>query len=252
MPDFPAKPDDAMSKAREHAARELPKRFYKRAEAVETESGFELRLDGRPARTPGKKPLAVARAALGQSLAEEWDAQGERIDPLTMPLTRLANVAIDGVADEMPAVREEVAAYAGTDLLFYRAGEPEALVARQRAIWDPLLAWAESRFSVRFRLVEGVMPVDQPEEGLQAVREALEGFDEPLSLAALHTATTLTGSALIALALAEGVIDAEAAWAAAHVDEDFNISQWGEDFEAKERRERRGSEFSVAAMVLRA
>ncbi|MCT8265681.1 ATPase [Afifella sp. JA880] len=252
MPDFPAKPDDAMSKAREHAARELPKRFYKRAEAVETESGFELHLDERPARTPGKKPLAVARADLGRSLAEEWDAQGERIDPLTMPLTRLANVAIDGVADEMPAVREEVAAYAGTDLLFYRAGEPEALVARQREIWDPLLAWAESRFSVRFRLVEGVMPVDQPEEGLQAVREALEGFDEPLSLAALHTATTLTGSALIALALAEGVIDAEAAWAAAHVDEDFNISQWGEDFEAKERRDRRGSEFSVAAMVLRA
>jgi len=250
LPDTPNTGDNPILKAQRLTQPVLPKRFYKSAEAIEAESGFELRLDGRSARTPARRALAVPRPEQGERLAAEWNAQGEHIDPATMPFTRLANVAIDGVADEMAAVRAQVAEYAGTDLVFYRAGEPDELVSRQRALWDPVLAWAEGRFGARFSLVEGVMPVSQPEEALLAVAASLEDVDEPLRLAALHTVTTLTGSALIALALAEGALDADTAWAAAHVDEDFNISQWGEDFEARRRREARHTEFSASAFVL--
>ncbi|MBZ8134578.1 ATP12 family chaperone protein [Afifella sp. IM 167] len=242
--------DNPILKAQRLTQPVLPKRFYKSAEAVEAESGFELRLDGRSARTPARRALAVPRPEQGARLAAEWNAQGEHIDPATMPFTRLANVAIDGVADAMEAVRAQIGEYAGTDLIFYRAGEPEELVARQRAAWDPVLVWAEGRFGARFALVEGVMPVDQPEPALAAIAAELDIVDEPLKLAALHTATTLTGSALIALALAEGALDGDAAWAAAHVDEDFNISRWGEDFEARRRREARQREFSASVFVL--
>ncbi|WP_026381027.1 ATP12 family chaperone protein [Afifella pfennigii] len=251
MPEHPKSDDNPILKAQRLSAPVLPKRFYKRAEAVETPYGFELRLDGRAARTPAKRPLAVPHSGLGEELAGEWNAQGERIDPATMPLTRLANVAIDGVADEMEAVRGEIAAYAGTDLVFYRAGEPEELVERQRRAWDPVLDWARERFDTPFVLVEGVMPVEQPQETRAAVSGALAAYGEPFGLAALHTATTLTGSALIGLALAEGALSPDAAWAAAHVDEDFNISQWGEDFEARQRREARQKEFNAACLVLR-
>jgi chaperone required for assembly of F1-ATPase len=187
---------------------------------------------------------------MAEAIAAEWRAQRDVIDPATMPVTGLANSAIDGVAARMAETREAVLAYAGTDLLYYRAGEPEGLVARQRALWDPLLAWAEERHGVRFVLAEGVMHVAQPEATLAALAADLARCDDPFRLAGLHLATTLTGSALIAFALAEGAIEAERAWAAAHVDEDWNVAQWGEDAEAAERRARRHADFRAAALVL--
>jgi chaperone required for assembly of F1-ATPase len=150
----------------------------------------------------------------------------------------------------MPEVRDSVLAYAATDLIYYRAGEPEGLVAKQRLAWDPILTWAERRFRGRFILAEGVVHVAQPERTLAAIRTEMNRFDDSLRLAGLHLATTLSGSALIALALAAGEIGVEAAWTAAHVDEDWNISQWGEDAEATERRARRYDDFSAAALAL--
>jgi chaperone required for assembly of F1-ATPase len=192
----------------------------------------------------------VPSRRLAAALADEWNAQVERIDPAAMPVTRLVNSAIDGVAPRMNEVRADVLAYAGTDLLCYRAGEPERLAASQARHWDPVLVWAERRLAVRFALAEGVMHVPQPDDTLAAVAAALERYDDPFALAALHVATTLTGSALLALALAEGKIGAEEAWAAAHVDEDWNMLLWGEDAEALARRARRLAEFRAAALAL--
>ena len=152
----------------------------------------------------------------------------------------------------MAEVRRPLVEYAGADLLYYRAGEPEGLVARQRAAWDPILGWAEQRFGARFVLAEGVMHVAQPEATLAQIAAAIEDFDEPFRLAGLSLATTLTGSALIALALAEGALDVEAAWSAAHVDEDWNIFKWGEDAEAMRRRALRLADFRAAALALAA
>ena len=168
-----------------------------------------------------------------------------------MPVTRLANSAIDGVASRQPDVRKPILDYATADLLYYRAGEPEGLVARQREAWDPVIAWAERRFGGRFVLAEGVVHVAQPEGTLSAIAAAIESFDEPFRLAGLSLATALTGSALIALALAESALDVDAAWGAAHVDEDWNILKWGEDAEAQRRRTRRFADFRAAGLALR-
>jgi chaperone required for assembly of F1-ATPase len=239
-----------MQSARRLSSRVLQKRFYKHAEMHEAEGVFTLRLDGRPARTPARNPLAVRDPRLAQAIAAEWNGQGEHIDAAAMPVTRLANTALDGVAARLQEVRDDILAYAGTDLLYYRAGEPEGLVARQRGAWDPIVAWAERRFGGRFVLAEGVMHVPQPQAALAAIAAELAAIAEPFRLAGLHLATNLSGSALIALALAEGAIDTEAAWAAAHVDEDWNISQWGPDAEAMHRRARRFVDFEAAALAL--
>jgi len=216
----------------------------------EEEAGFQLRLDGKRAMTPGKNPLSVPRRDLAEAITVEWSAQGEFIDPLSMPVTRLVNSAIDGVAARLAEVQRDIVAYASADLLYYRAGEPEGLVMRQQATWDPLIAWAERRFGVRFILAEGVVYVAQ-QPTLAAVAASIESFGDPFRLAGLSLATTLSGSALIALALAEGAIDVQAAWAAAHVDEDWNIEKWGEDVEAMTRRQKRFADFSAAALALR-
>lgn len=228
-----------------------PKRFYERATAEERDGGFALLLDGRPARTPARRPLRVSTRPLGDALAREWQVQGAQIDPATMPLTRLVNSAIDGVADQREAVIDDLARYAGSDLVCYRAGEPERLAAAQRAAWDPVLDWARETLGARFRLAEGVMHVEQPAEALEAVRRALEAIESPFALAALHAMTTLIGSALLALAHAAGALDAEAAWDAAHVDERHQESLWGEDEEAVERRTRREAEFRAASELYR-
>ena len=245
-----ANPVDPMEAARRFSRPVLPKRFYARAELAAEDGGFALRLDGKGARTPARNRLVISGPLLAEAVAAEWNAQGEVIDPATMPATRLANTAIDGVAPRLDEVRAEILSYGGTDLLFYRAGDPEGLVARQREAWDPILRWAEERLGARFVLAEGVMHVAQPERALAALAAALAGYDDPFRLAGLHIATTLTGSALIALALAEGAIGVEAAWAAAHVDEDWNISQWGADAEALRRREGRYADFRAAALAL--
>lgn len=242
---------DPMEAARRLARQaELPKRFYAEARTREEDGAWQLRLDGRPARTPQRNLLAAPTQALGAAIAAEWNAQGATIDPALMPVTRLANSALDGVAARMDEVRADILAYVGTDLLCYRAGQPEGLVERQAALWDPILAWAERRFGVRFVLAEGVMHVRQPERTLQALGDAIGALDDAFALTGLHMATTLTGSALIALAVMEGDLGVEDAWAAAHVDEDWNMQLWGEDEEALARRARRFEDFRAAALAL--
>lgn len=243
---------DPLRKARQLARPALPRRFYRIAEMAPVEGGFALRLDDKPALTPGRNPLVVGPAALASAIGEEWAGQGELIDPGTMPATRLANSAIDGVAPRAAEVRDSVVAYLNGDLLYYRAGGPEGLVARERSLWDPILAWAERRHGVRFLLAEGVVHVEQPERTQKALAAEVAQFADPFALAGLQLATTLTGSALIALALAAGEIGVEEAWAAAHVDEDWNISQWGEDAEAAARRALRLADFRAAALGLEA
>jgi chaperone required for assembly of F1-ATPase len=185
---------------------------------------------------------------LAQALAAEWDAQRERIDPAAMPLTRLANSIIDGVADAPGPVKAEVQKYLGSDLLFYRAGGPQELRQRQAQHWDPVLRWAQTELGAEFKSGEGVVHVAQPAAALQAASAAIP--EDAWPLGALHTVTTLTGSALLALALWRGGISADAAWQAAHVDEDWNMAQWGRDELALERRAYRRAEFDAAAKVL--
>jgi chaperone required for assembly of F1-ATPase len=239
-----------MEAARRLTAPARQKRFYASATMEGEEGGFALRLDGKRAMTPGRRALAVPDRRLADAIAAEWSAQGELIDPLSMPVTRLANSAIDGVASRLGDVRAEVLAYAGADLLCYRSGEPEGLIARQAAAWGPVLKWAEQRYGVRFLLAEGMVHVAQPETTIAVLSAAIDAFDDPFRLAGLSLATTLTGSALIALALAEGALDVDAAWVAAHVDEDWNIEKWGADAEAMQRRARRFEDFKAAALAL--
>jgi len=224
----------------------LPKRFYKDV-AVRDEGGRAgLRLDGKPVKTPGKAQLSVPGKALAEAIAEEWRAQGERIDPRTMPLT---NSAIDGIEGRTEAVVDDIMAHARADLLCYRADGPEGLVAQQAKQWDPVLAWAKDAFQAPFTLAQGIVHVAQPEASLGALRKEIAGLDA-FSLAALHVMTSLTGSALLGLAILLKRLMPEEAWAAAHVDEDFQIGKWGEDEEAKARREARKADFAAAARAL--
>lgn len=243
---------DPARRAQNQMKRPLPKRFYKTAEASGADDGHTVVLDGKPLRTPAKNAFVVPSRRLAEMIAAEWQAQPDEIDPARMPLTRLVNTAIDGVSKESQAVAEDIIRFAGTDLLCYRAEGPETLVAMQAEHWDPLIEWAQTTLGARFVLAEGVMHVDQPREAIAAYSAHLRRFEHPLQLAALHTITSLTGSAIIALAVAFGAVTPEEAWSAAHVDEDFNIAQWGEDAEAAVRRAKRWDEMKAAADTLSA
>ena len=234
--------------ARTGANAEMPKRFYAAASVGETAGGFAMLLDGKTVRTPGKKPLAVPRRTVAEALAAEWDAQVKIINPATMPLTRLVNSAIDGVVGQERAVAADVAKFAGSDLLCYRADLPEGLVALQQQHWDPVLAWAERDLGCRFNVTVGVGHVAQPPESLARIEALAAGYDA-FALSGLHSMTTLMGSVLLALAAARGHLTGEAAWTAAHVDEDWQISLWGTDDEAVARRQSRWRDMQ-AAMVL--
>jgi chaperone required for assembly of F1-ATPase len=226
-----------------------PKRFYRAVTVGGEAPAFRVLLDGKPTRTPAKRELGVPSRALAEALAAEWDVQGERIDPASMPLTRLVNSAIDGVTGRENEVRADIAKYAAGDLLCYRAEGPAELARRQAEAWDPVLAWAREAVGARLVLGQGIVPVAQPQATLAAVERALADLDA-FSLVAHHVMTTLTGSALLALAHAHNRLTAEEAWTAAHVDEDWQISQWGEDAEAKARRDRRWTEMQAASRLL--
>jgi chaperone required for assembly of F1-ATPase len=251
---FRQPPLDPIEAARKGARARQVRRFYKEVAIEKGEHGFALKLDARPVRTPRRRMLAAPREVLAASLAEEWHAQGETIDPATMPLTRLANSIIDGVADEAKAVRAEAEKYLASDLVFYRAEHPDALVACQERAWDPLLDWAREVLGARFVCSAGVMHVAQPQEALAAAYAAfpgeIMGADDAWRLGAFHSITTLTGSALIALAVLHGRLSGEAAWAAANIDEDWNMETWGQDAEAVERRAQRSAEMRAAVLVL--
>ena len=241
---------DPVAAAQQAMRNPLPARFYKEAGVLERDGLFHVALDGRTARTPARKPLAVGSRRVADALAAEWDAQVERIDPARMPVTRLVNSALDGVADQQAAVRAEIVRYAGSDALCYRAGEPEALVARQNDVWQPILNGVEARIGARFVLAEGIVFAQQPAGLLAAVARRVEAIPAPLALAGAHNVMTLTGSTIIMLALADHAIDAEAAWQAAHLDEDYQIAVWGQDEEAAERRAIRRREFDAAVLLL--
>jgi chaperone required for assembly of F1-ATPase len=245
---FANQPLDPMEAARRGMRPSLRRRFYETATTKAEPSGHSILLDGKAVRTPARQALAAPTAALAGAIAAEWQGQQEVIDPARMPLTRLANSIIDGVGASGRAVAADIQNYLATDLLFYRAAEPERLVARQHALWDPILAWARAALGARFELVEGVIHIAQPAESLEAAAAAIPR--DPWRLGAVHAVTTLTGSALIALALAAGAIDVDTAWTAAHVDEDWNTELWGRDEMALARRAFHFAEMQAAATVL--
>ena len=247
---------DPVEMARRDLRKNLPKRFYKEATVEPRDGAFVLLLDGRPARTPARAALALPNLEAGKAIAAEWAAQAEIIDPATMPLTRLVNSALDGVAANMAETAAEVVKFAGSDLVCYRVAEPDSLVLAQAEAWNPVLAFARDALDARFVLAEGVMFVRQPEAALAAVEAAVatavgQGASAPLRLAALNVMTNLTGSALIALAVAKGALTAQAGWEAAHVDETFQEKAWGADSEAEARRARRWSDMEAAATLYR-
>lgn len=225
------------------------KRFYKDAAAVAGEGGWGIALDGRAVRTPARVPLLMPTEALAQEVASEWAAQGEEIKPLTMPLTGLSNAAIDRVAPDCATFAQGLAVYAETELLAYRADYPPPLVARQAAVWDPLLAWARSRYDVAFNVTAGIVHVAQPPATLARIAAAFAALDA-FRLAALNQAVTITGSAVIALALNEGHVDASAAYAAGHLDEIWQAEQWGSDPLAEAPRAERQFNLASAARFL--
>lgn len=239
-----------MAAARRATRTALARRFYARATTACTAEGHAILLDDKPVRTPARRVLAAPTAPLGAAIASEWQAQEGIIDPAKMPLTRLANAIIDGVAAAPQPVAAEIAKYLASDLLLYRAQAPEGLVERQSRHWEPILAWARQALGADFRTTQGVVHVAQPAAAVAAAAAAIP--DQPWRLGAAHSITTLTGSALVALAMTRGALAADAAWQAAHVDEDWNMAQWGRDELALQRREFRHAEFQAAAAVLAA
>lgn len=225
------------------------KRFYDAVEVAEGSGGFAVALDGKTVNTPGRAKLGLPNAALAEAVAAEWRAQGEKVDPHTMRLTRLANTAIDRVAGRREPVISEITGFAANDLLCYRAAAPPELVARQSAAWQPVLDWAERRHGVRLMVTTGMSPVDQPDESLHGVTAAVARFDD-FALAALHSATAASGSALIGLALADGEIDAEAAWACTDLDDAWQAERWGADDEADRRRRALRADLLAASRFL--
>jgi chaperone required for assembly of F1-ATPase len=227
-----------------------PKRFYDDVAANPVPGGWRILLDGRAVKTPQRAELVLPAAALADAVAEEWRAQSAQINPASMPLTKLANSAIDAVSANLASVADDVLSFAARDLICYRISAPESLAERQSASWDPLLAWAEQSYDARLIATVGIIPVDQPPESLAALRAAVARLG-PFELAALHVMTTLTGSAVLALAQGAGRLSPEACWAAAHVDEDYQSSHWGEDAEARKRRELRFADMRAAAAFFR-
>ncbi|ESR26546.1 ATP12 family chaperone protein [Lutibaculum baratangense] len=241
---------DPTRRAQELARAELPRRFYEAVTVEAGEAGHVIRLDSRNVRTPARRLLALPTSELAELVAEEWRAQGERIDPSSMPVNRIVNSALDGVAVSADAVREDVVRFLDSDLLCYRADSPERLVEWQNAAWDPPLAWARESLGLDLRLAAGIVHVEQPPQTLERGAGIVARY-ETLPLAGLHVMTSLTGSIVLALAVVEGHMSPDDAWAAAHVDEDWQISQWGEDAEAMRRRQARWAEMRAAALVAR-
>ena len=221
------------------------KRFYKGARSAPVEGGFGVFLDDRPVMTPGKRVLTVPRAALGDAIAGEWSAQEETVDPMSMPLTRFANTALDIVSERRDEVVAEIAGYGETDLVCYRVERPDELRRRQEAAWDPLVDWIEEGSGVRLEVTTGLIPAPQPPEAVEALCARVTAFDD-FVLAAFQRATGALGSVVLALAMTAGRIDVEEAWAASTVDESYQSERWGEDGEAREARKVLRSELLAA------
>jgi chaperone required for assembly of F1-ATPase len=241
---------DGYGRAQAHAKQQLPKRFYKEAAVKAVDGGFAVGLDGKVPKTPGMKPVVVPTEAIAEVLATEWAAQREFIDPQTMPFTRLVNSAVEAGEEAMPALRAEIVKYAANDLMLYRADTPEVLVKRQERHWDTALVTLARHFGVSFQPTIGIVHQAQPEAMIGKFAEVLEA-ETLFPLTAMNAITSITGSGLLAIALRHGLLDADAVWAAAHVDEDHNIELWGEVEEITERRAKRRKEFDAATALLK-
>ncbi len=222
------------------------KRFYETAEILAEADGWAIRLDGRPVKTPARALLCVPGEALALEIAAEWQAQGDRIDPATMPMTGFANATIDRVLPALADFREQIAAYAASDLLCYRAEAPAELAARQAAAWDPLLDWARARYDVGFTVTSSIMPVDQPAATLDRLRMAVDALD-PWQLAGAAVLTQIGGTLVGMLAHLEGEIGAVALFDTATLDERWQAERWGEDAEAAKHLAARRRDFLSAA-----
>ena len=220
------------------------RRFYKKVAVTGTAAPFSVTLDERSLRTPLKRALDLPTKRLAEAVASEWAAQAEKIDPHSMPYTKLANTAVDRVTSDHERIMSEIVDFAGSDLVCYRAEKPRDLIERQSRAWQPVLDWARATFAAEFLVTEGIVHIEQPSRSLGAMRDYLGGKSS-WALTALHNMTTLTGSALIAAMACDGAILPAEAWLAAHVDEDWQIEQWGSDEEARHRRDYRKREFDI-------
>jgi chaperone required for assembly of F1-ATPase len=226
------------------------KRFYKSAGVSRTDDGFAVELDGRPVKTPAKNVLVLPGRPLADAIAAEWEEQGEDIDAHAMRLTRLANSTIDRVVEHRAAVISEIAGYANTDLVCYRAAEPEALAQQQKSGWDPLVAWLQDHYGIALLTTTSLLPIEQKRSSIDAVESAVAESD-PFTLAGLHLVTVSCGSVVIGLAALAGRIDGTAAWELSLIDETYQIDEWGEDPEATKRRKGLLEDINAATAFLR-
>ena len=225
------------------------RKFWKEVAIVPAEGGHDVQLDRRPVRTPGRAPLTLPSPVLAEAVAQEWRAVGETIDPRAMPLTGLANAAIDRVAADKGAFAAGLAKYGESDLFCYRAEHPLELLLRQDAAWDPLLGWATQRYGAPLEIATGIVHRAQPPASLTALGEAVAARS-PFELAALSPLVTVTGSLVAALALLEGAASADDIWSAVNLDDDWQVEHWGEDELARQARANRRAEFDAAVRFL--
>lgn len=226
------------------------KRFWTDVSVAAADGGYGIALDGKPVRTPGRLPLVVPSAPLAEAIADEWRSVEGEIRPQAMPLTGLANAAIERIAPDRPAFAAGLSRYAESDLLCYRAVDPAPLVERQQAAWDPLLAWARGRYDVHFGTVAGVMPRPQPPTTLARLHDAVTARTA-FELAALAPIVTVTGSLVLALAQLEGAIDPDAAWSAARIDDDWQAEMWGRDELAERTTAAHRADFDAGVRMLK-
>jgi chaperone required for assembly of F1-ATPase len=225
------------------------KRFYKSASAGESGGAFQVLLDGKSLKTPTGVQLNLPTRALAEAVAEEWNTAGETVDLHAMLLNRLAFAAGEA-AKNRAHVEAEVIGFARSDLLSYRAEYPTDLIVRQEALWDPYLDWADDRYGARLVTASGIIHTPQPDAAIAALEKTVRSRDH-FTLAALHAATTLTGSLVLALALIDAHQNAEAIYAAATVDETFQAEKWGSDAEAEARRNAHAGELAAAERFMR-
>jgi len=225
------------------------KRFYQHADLISAGQAYGVALDGKPIKTPAKRDLTVPSAALASAIATEWNTQEGDVRPAEMPLTQIANTAVDRVMPQRALIVQQIANYAGTDLVCYRATRPPELTARQQAEWQPLVDWAVLRYDAPLEVTVGVVPIAQPPASPRAFAAAVAEYDD-FALAALHLATATCGSLVIALALIEGRLGALEAFAASQLDESFQIAAWGEDPEQAQRRQALANDITAAARFL--
>lgn len=221
------------------------RRFWTTASAVPVEGGFAVHLDARPVRTPLKAPLVLPTLGLAEAVAGEWQAQGDTVNPATMPFTRTANSAIDTVSRQFDVIASMLSEYGGSDLLCYRADGPDELIALQSRGWDPLIDWAAATLGAPLQVTTGVVHVAQPVASLETLHRQVSGLSA-FQLAGFHDLVAISGSLILALAVVHGRITVDAAWQLSRIDEDWQISQWGEDEEAAEFARRKEADFRLA------